>query len=161
MGPPWTRLVVQHILKIIYWIEIWVILWSSQHLELFVLYLKPFLNIFLMWKCAFYSLCNLGICDKRKIHLNSRTQDSQQNIAQSISLHLASSIVQQIIDPHLPGSVYDVKENQIHEIRPPSSLALWSISYPHIPIPGACSWSAAIQLHMQQVVMHCDAHSQH
>ena len=33
----------------------------------------------------------------------------------------------QVNDTHAPGHPHDVKENGIHQTRPPSSIALWSV----------------------------------
>ena len=43
----------------------------------------------------------------------------------------------QVSDAHAPGHPRDVKQNVIHQTRPPSSIAPWSSSGAHMPIVGA------------------------
>lgn len=67
-----------------------------------------------------------------------------------------------ISDTQASGHPRDVKENMIHQIRPPSSIALCSSSA-HMPIVlfsvvdmdqrGHPDWFAAMHCHTQQTVM--------
>ena len=42
----------------------------------------------------------------------------------------------QVNNAHTSGRPHDVKENMIHQTRPPSSIAPWSSSDAHVPIVG-------------------------
>ena len=48
----------------------------------------------------------------------------------------------QVSDTHTPSHPCDVKENVIHQNRPPSSIAPWSSSNCHVPIVGSGQGSA-------------------
>lgn len=47
-----------------------------------------------------------------------------------------SKVSQSITLLHLPGHPHDVKQNLINQIKPPSSIALWSGSDAHVPTIG-------------------------
>lgn len=78
------------------------------------------------------------------IHMNGRTTVSQQNVAQSItqptlaclfSIGHPSAISFQG-EQHTPSHSHAVKENMIHQTRPPSSIAPWSNFDAHMSILG-------------------------
>lgn len=67
----------------------------------------------------------------------------------------------QVSNSHTADHPRDMKENGIHQTRPPSSIPPWSSSAAHVPIVGAfgsrqgTDCSVAMQHHTQEVAMLC------
>lgn len=113
---------VQHIQKMLGQIKVWQIWSSSQHLELFVLYLKLFLN----------NLYNAGV---KSIWISEPSR--KPNFAYSITLPPKACIfpvvfpgmsLLQVSDAHRPGCLQDVKMNHfiLYQTTQSSSFPPWS-----------------------------------